>query len=75
MATLVELTARRDQIIAQMTGPSELRFNGRMVVNRPMAELQALLERTQAEIAALESAAGGSRPTRIVYLRTNSGHR
>jgi uncharacterized protein YukE len=74
MATLSELQTRREEIIAQMTGPSEMRFGSRMVRNRSMQELQKLLEMTNQEIAAVEASTGGDRPVRIVYARTGTGH-
>jgi hypothetical protein len=54
--TLAQLQQRRDEILDEMGRASEVRFSdGRSVTQRPQTELDAALQRVDAEIAAMQS--------------------
>jgi len=53
--TLEQLQAQRDELIADMSKPSRIEFSDRGVTNRPQGELDAALQRIDAEIAKLQS--------------------
>ena len=60
MATLAELQAQRDVIVKGMSSPAQLHFGDRGVTHRPQGELEAALQRIDAEIAKAQGKANGS---------------
>ncbi len=54
MATLADLQAQRDTIIAEMGGP-DVQLQDRSVKQRSQAELDQALQRVDREIASLQS--------------------
>jgi hypothetical protein len=54
MATLADLQAQRDSILAEMGAP-DVQFENRSLKRRPQAELDEALKRVDREIAAVQS--------------------
>jgi hypothetical protein len=53
--TLAQLQAQREKILSGMGNAAQVQFSGGSVTHRPQAEMEAALQRVDAEIAALQS--------------------
>ena len=53
--TLEQLQAQREKILTDMGNTAQVQFGDRSVTHRPQAEMDAALQRVDAEIAKLQS--------------------
>ncbi len=56
--TLEQLREQRDKAILAMSSPERVEFNGRSTTHRPQRDLQATINRLDAEIARMQTPQG-----------------